>query len=220
MKTLVFLAAVSLVCGGCASHYRDATLYHSSGSAKPIVAVLPVIDSTSGNRAHWDLSEELTERIKSRIFDSSKLYLLKDKGDVEIAHLLNVPDPQAIPETVGNSLGAAEFAIVTELLEQNEEVIAHPRATNERTYLNEIAGKMHLAMRIRVVDLRKDKPRVILQEVVMENYDISRPYLNVDYKKSPWGEEAFERTPMGMAHSKIIREVVAHAEGYIGAHRG
>lgn len=220
MTRCVFIALISIVCVGCASHYRDTTLFHRTGGTKPIVAVLPMIDNSGEKKVTWDVSEELTERIQKRVVDSAKLYLLKGKGNVHTATLLNSPDPTALPADISQNLGAAEFAIVTELLNQDELLHSHPEASDSKKYLKETGGQLHLAIRMRVIDLRKETPKVVLQEVVVEDHDIMRPYLNIDYRRYRWGGEAYERTPMGMAHSKIVRELVAHAEGYIGANRG
>lgn len=218
MRGVIFFAGLLLVFSGCARSYRDCALYQSSGKAKPIIAVLPVIDASNSNKVNWSISEELTQKIQKRIVDSSKLYLLKDKGNMEMARLLNNPDPSQLPETIGKSLGAAEFVIVAELIDQDEAVFGHPSA-EEKPYLAEIAGNIHLAMRVRVLDVRDETPKLILQEVVCHDHEVSRPYLNVNYDKYHWGQEAYERTPLGLSHNKIVRELVAHVEGYIGATR-
>ena len=55
----------------------------------------------------------------------------------------------------------------------------------------------------------------------MFEYDhiVSKAYLNADYVKTPWGTEQYHNTPMGMAHAKIVRELVSHVEGYVVAAR-
>ena len=90
MKSLILsLGIVTLLCGGCARNYRDTTLYQLSGRQKPIVAVLPVIDNASENNLKWDLSRELTDEIRKKVYDSKKIYLLRDGGNSEIAYLLS-----------------------------------------------------------------------------------------------------------------------------------
>lgn len=207
-----------LLCAGCGRHYGDATLYQSSGGAKPIVALLPVIENCNSEELSWDVSEEMTSRISKRIVDSARLYLLKEKTDLSLAKQLNNPNPQNIPKGITKGLGAAEYVIVTELIDQSVETHSHPKAA-VKPHLNEVGATLHLAMRVRVLDIRGEEPKVILQEVVVEDYAIPRPYLFVDYSKNSWGKESYERTPRGLAHSKIVRELVSHAEGYIGANR-
>ena len=214
----VFFIALIALCTSCTHTYRDTSLYQRSGRAKPIVAVLPTIDSST--REHnlcWDLAFEMTEEVRHRVFDSPKLYLLREAGGVEIAHQLNAPNLKTLPKSATEHLGAAEFVIVTELLDQMESPYGLPSG---RARLDEVGSLLSLAMRVRVVDIRGPQPKVILQEVISHDHPISRAYLNADYVRAHWGTEAFERTPMGMAHSKLIREVVARVEGYVGACKG
>lgn len=219
--SLLFLSALALsalACISCGRHYGDATPFQSSGGAKPIVAVLPVIDNSKIDSLHWDISQEMTERINTRIVDSSRLYLLREQKDKALAEALNNPNPKAINASAIRNLGDADYAIVTELVEQKVLPNAHPKVA-ARPHLANSSATLHIAMRVRVLDVRSETPKVILQEILCEDYEIARPYLFVDYTKNGWGEQSYERTPMGLAHSKIVRDLVAHTEGYIGAHR-
>lgn len=216
-QTFIYFIAVALMCVGCAKNCKDTTLYQKSGRAKPIVAVMPVINTSNANSYSWDISHELTEEIRSRIFDSSRLYLLKEGGSMQTATALNIPDPSALSMEAKESLGAAEFVVVTELLDQHET----PYGLNsDRPFLGEIGSVLALSMRVRVLDVRGETPKVILQEIVNQEHTISRPYLKTDYNKTPWGTEAFDRTPLGLAHGKLVREVVGRVEGYVGARKG
>ena len=216
-QTIMYLIAATLLCVGCANSYRDTTLYQKSGRTKPIVAVMPVIDTTASNSYSWDISHELTEEVRRRVFDSSRMYLLREGGSLQTATALNIPDVSALPKDAKQSLGAAEFVVVTELLDQHETSYG---LASDRPFLDEIGSILSLTMRVRVLDVREDIPKVILQEIVSQDHTIARPYLRTDYSKTPWGTEAFDRTPLGLAHSKLVREVVGRVEGYVGARKG
>jgi hypothetical protein len=218
MRGLILsLGMAALLCGGCTRNYRDTTLYQLSGRQKPIVAVLPVIDNTSENNLRWDLSRELTDEIRKRVYDSKKIYLLRDGGNLEIAKQLSTPNPQAISTTAIANLGAAEFAVVAEIIEQDEEPYGINRASLDHPVRAEVGSVLSLALRVRVIDVRHEEPKVVLQEVLDHDYVIARAYMNCDYAKMPWGTEAYTRTPMGMAHSRLIRELVSRVEAYIEA---
>lgn len=218
MKKIAFLLlSIAFVATGC-MRCTDSTLYQSSGRQKPIVAVLPVIDSTHDRQLSWELSEEFTKEIKDRIYNSSKLYLLKDCGTETIARALNAPNPSALPRSATEKLGAAEFVIVSEILQQDEDMYGF--AKPDHPFLGQVGGMLRLALRLRVLDIRGSEPKVILQEVLDCDHVIARCYLHSDYQRHSWGTEAFLNTPMGIAHNKIVRELVAHAEGYIGAAKG
>ena len=209
MKRLILaIAAAALVCGGCVRPYGDTSLYQTSGRHKAVVAVLPVINQTSMTNIPWDLSQELTEEIRKKVYESKRIYLHREPTSLEVAQLLSVPNPQSISSRAAESLGDAEYAIVTEVIEQKE------KAFKARSELGAI---LTFALRVRVLDLRQSTPKVILQEVLDKDYVVAKPYMHCDYEKMGWGTEAFNYTPMGMAHSRLVRELVSRAEAYIEA---
>lgn len=218
-RILMMFAACAAFCVGCVGRNSDTTLYHSSGRSKPTVAVLPVINSTGNTLVNWDLSREMTEEIRKRVYTSARLYMVREGGSMELAKQLNIPNPNEISNIGFQKMGNAEFVVVAELIDQKETPYGIQKG-KEKPHLDEVGAILSLAMRLRVLDVRGDRPKIILQEVLNQEQVVSRAYLNCDYEKACWGTEAFERTPLGMAHSKIAREIVARVEGYIGASKG
>lgn len=208
---IVSLSILSLLCG-CTCGYRDTALYQPSGRQKPIVAVLPVIDNTEKTNLKWDLSHELTDEIRKRVFESKKIYLLRDGSSLEVAEMLSTPNPKNISAAATKCLGAAEFVVVAEIIEQEE---AKYGFASDDSVRSEVGSILSLALRVRVLDVRRGTPKVILQEVLDNDYVISRAYMNCDYSKMAWGTEAFTRTPMGMAHNRLIRTLTSRIESYI-----
>jgi hypothetical protein len=204
---ILFLILPILATTGCgARHFRDTALYHPSGRSKPVVAVLPVINSVESASVSWDLSREMTEEIRKRVADSSRIYLLNSQASLATSLALNHPDIHKISPDTSTNLAPAEFVVVTELIDQSA----------DKKGAKDSSETIKMAMRLRVIDLRGKEPRVVLQEVVRHNQEVAKGYLHCDYAKTPWGSSAFVNTPLGMAHSKIVREIVAHIEGYIG----
>ncbi len=218
-RMMIFLTVCSAFFVSCMGNNRDTTLYHRSGRAKPIVAVLPVINSAAESFVGWDESREMTEEIRKRVFTSPKLYLLREGGSLALAKQLNVPNPTVLSKEPLDSLGAAEFVVVAELVDEKETRYGQGPGA-EKPYLEEVGGMISLAMRVRVLDVRQDKPKVILQEMLNHEQVVGRPYLKCDYEKASWGTEAYLRTPLGIAHNKMVRELVARIEGYVGASKG
>ncbi len=223
MRKVLFLAlTVGLVSGCCCSRYRDTALYTREGKAKPIVAVLPVLNhcqETPGKGVNWDIGRELTEEVRRRIFDSSRVYLLRERGDSELAEMLNKKDPEALTHLALENTGGAEFVVVTELVHHEELPCTTPRMQEHINHVGDVASILSMDFRVRVLDVRGAHPRIILQEIVHNEHFIPRPYLSCDYAKSPWGSDSYNCTPMGMAHSKLIREVAARIESHIQAVR-
>ncbi len=215
----VFASIIACALTGCVSQNRDTTLYHPSGRTKPMIAVLPVINHAGDTPVPWDTSQEITQSIRNRFLNSSKLYLLKETGSKELALQLNVTNPSQIPQISPEAIGSAEFVVITELLDDSLNAFGLG-AESEKPYLEEVGAKMCLSMRVRVLDIRNEKPRIILQEVINHEHLVGKGGLSCDYKKSHWGTNAYVNTPVGMAHTKIAREIVARVEGYVGANKG
>ncbi len=204
-RFLVFSGLLALMCTSCAPNYRDTAFLQSTGRQKSIVAVLPVINHTVDGDLSWDLSMEFTDELCKRVDDSPKVYLLRDHGSRELARKLSTPNPAMIPSAEINGLGAAEFVIVSEL-------INHPTRS-------ELGSELNISMRVRVIDIRHDRPKVILQEMINNDPMLVREFVVCDYSKTPWGTDAFQHTPLGLAHNKFVREVVSRVENYIEAAR-
>ena len=142
---------------------------------------------------------------------------MRDGGSLAKAKELNIPDLSQLPKNARQDLGAAEFVIVAELIDQHQ--TSYGLGSN-RPFLDEVGAVLSVVMRVRLLDLRHDEPQVILQEIINQDHMVSRPYLKTDYTKAPWGTTAFDRTPVGLAHSKMVREIVGRVEGYVGARKG
>jgi hypothetical protein len=209
------LIMTSLICGGCSPRYSDCTLYQLSGRQKPIVAVLPVVDHTEQTELVWDLSREFTDEIRKRVYNSKRIYLLREGGNIETAKLLSTPNPQAIAKSSIDDLGSVQFVVVTELLEQKEAPFSMGK--NAKPIHSDAGMILSVGLRVRVIDVRRDTPKIILQEVLEDDFVVARAYMQNDYARTPWGSEAFSRTPMGMAHIRLVKELVSRVEAYIEA---
>lgn len=188
-------------------------MYQPSGRQKAIVAVLPVIDNSKATNLSWELARECTDEIRKRVFESGSIYLLRDHGSSEIARRLNTPNIGQLPVEETKKMGDAQFILVSELINHSETPCgSKPSNPGSPSVLN-------VAMRIRLIDVRNDQPKVILQEVLTNEYMISGAYAGIDYSKSPWGSEAYMRTPMGIVHNKVVREIVSRVEKYVDVAR-
>lgn len=216
---LLVISVVAAMCTSCNFSTRDTTLYQQSGRQKAIVAVLPVINQLQSDDLSWDLSQEFTDEIRQHVYVSPTLYLLRNQGSLEVAQALSAPLLSDIPRATVRSLGAAEFVVVAELIEQNESKYGLDSVSERRVLKNDAGAVLDLAMRLRVLDMRGDTPKIILQEILNNKHVVARAYMNNDYSKTPWGTEAFQCTPLGLAHSRMVREIVARVESYIEASR-
>jgi hypothetical protein len=219
LKGVVFRSAVLLLsCSlfvSCGRSYTDTSLYEKTGQIKPTVAVLPCIVKENEIDVSWDLSQEFTEELRRRVFESPKVYLEKGDETIEVAKALLTPNPKLLPTAPLKELEHADFVLVTEIVEQRQTPYGFPSLQEHKGHLEESGAILALTMRVRVIDRRHGTAKVVLQELMETKQVVAKPYLQTDYQRVKWGTEPFLHTPLGMAHSKMLREVVAHVESYI-----
>lgn len=229
MKKILFylpLIAAAIVLTSCSEKYKDTTLYQINGRAKPIVAILPVIDgresqeTMSSRGVTWDISKELTEGIRGRLSNSEKLYVLRDGGNIDVAQQFNTVDCRQISRNFSQGINNAEFIVVTELVNQQEKPYNQDRFSPAHSVKGEVAEVLSIDFRVKVVDMREATPKIVLQEVIHANHLINKPESQFDYSRAAYGSSSYIRTPMGVAHHKLVREVTGRIENYIRATKG
>ena len=90
-----------------------------------------------------------------------------------------------------------------------------PRLSKEQTEVKNPSYDLKLCLRIKVVDVRDDIPVIVLQELINESYFIPSQLSGIDYNKTKWGKTLFALTPVGLAHSRITKEISKRIEDYI-----
>lgn len=197
---LIGLAAVS-----CNRNSNDEmSRFHEDGRAKPSVAVASMLDTTSFD-ASWSLSEELTAGIVNVISGSGEIF---------------VHSQQESPFTenpFGSDLSwmkrefhSEEFVAFLELVEHEFVPI---KAKGTTPY--EASNNLNMAVRVRVVDLRGNSPKIVLQEMVRDSYFVPKTLIPTDYTSTVWGTEDYRKSPMGIAHAGLIQEVSNRISEYI-----
>lgn len=189
----------------------DQVKFHDDGVAKPKVAIVKVIDS-SKHGLSWDLSSEFTEILLERLFSSQKFFLTDDFHMIESSHLKNLElspyseDLRWLQELNSNS----EFVLFTELL--THKIL--PPVKDSYNPLKKVK-KLQLSMRVCVVDIRKNTPKIILQEIVSREYPIYYQMGDFKDESSMLKKNAFSFSPIGLAHKNIVQMSVKQIEDYI-----
>jgi len=70
-------------------------------------------------------------------------------------------------------------------------------------------------VRIRVLDIRKDKPQIVLQEALKDSYFISKNILQPDYNTYGWGTKQFATSPVGLAHNQLAKMIAERVGDYL-----
>lgn len=166
--------------------------------------MLPVVQTTASVLAssaiNWDLREEFNTEIARRLSNSGKIYLLNQNVSSYVAEAFNSPI-SIVESAVSSQVLPAEFVIATEILEQS-------LPKNE-------SDPIRVSARVRLFDVRKGSVKLVYQEIM----EIKQPQATIssDYNRLNWQHKNFDSTPLGLAHNRLIKEIVARVEGYVCA---
>lgn len=182
--------------------------YHEDGRSKPAIAIASMIDTTSFD-CSWSISEELTSMIVQKISQNGKIYV----------H--STPDFPFVENPFGKDLSwikrefhGEEFVVFLELVEHtNTPVLKGP--TPVRITPQEVSTNLNMAVRVRIIDLRMATPKIILQEIVRSSYYIPKTLLPTDYTQTVWGTDAYQKSPMGIAHIQLVDEIATRLNDYL-----
>ncbi len=212
-RALLNLLALTLVTG-CSLHLvtQEDNVEQTQTSLKPIVAIVPVIDHTKDSE--WNLSDEFTYCINHQLAQKNHLFLADlDKTRAITQQLVSMQNPfgQDI-SWLKKTFSHQEFVVFLELVEHNEVARQDDKKIVDSA---KCSAELLMTMRIRVFDLRKDEPKVVLQELVHESHFIPRPFTRSNFQQEKWGHEMFIISPMGLAHSHFIKHICNRLEDYI-----
>lgn len=197
---------IGILAIGCTHTGDFMARYHENGVAKPIASVAAVID-TSSYDASWSLSEELTSMVVSQVRSGGKIFLLPKDDDSFVEN----PFGQDL-SWVKSEFPDREFVVFLELVEHEISPVSKEK---KDLPVQEVSSNLNVAMRLRVVDIRSATPKVVLQELVRDNYFIPKTLIPVDYNTTTWGSPEFAKTPMGIAHAQLVQEIGARISDYI-----
>lgn len=208
MRRLPALLLV-LLSFSCSKSNEEISRYHEDGRAKPIVAIASLIDTTSFELP-WSLSEEITSTIISQISQKKTLYV-NSKEDYAFAENPFGTDLSWVKREFRNQ----EFVVFLELVEHENAPVLKGKKQMKNLPPQELSNNLNMAVRIRVVDLRAETPKIVLQEIVRDSYYIPKTILPTDYTQVVWGMDDYRSTPMGIAHTQIAREIVDRVTDYV-----
>lgn len=199
--------ALSLLLAGCKGDNSTAVLIEKPVTARPIVAVVPVMDR-SRHELSWNVSHEMTAALRNRLGQHGTLYLLSEDQVYALTR----------KSTNGRDPFGSEIAWVKKGYHDNEfvaffELVEHRELAT--TSSEESPAELNVSMRVRVFDLRGDAPKVVLEEIVEQSHHIPKQFTRNQFNQVPWGDEMFEISPLGIAHGKLCQELASRVEDYI-----
>jgi len=216
MRSILALAACAGLLTGCSynsSESENITRFHDDGRAKPLVAILPVLDH-SGEDFPWNLSEELSYAVYNRVARRGNFWI--------DSFVQNVKAARQIPKKVdffGKDIAWAknrfpdhEFVVVLELIEHD----IHMKSS-KNTILDKLTPscELDMALRVRVLDVRGDSPSVILQEVITQTNMIPKQNGLAEKGSDRWKQRTYSVSPLGFSHLQLSKEIVRRVEEYV-----
>jgi len=208
MRYILLVPLFVLLSCGSSRKKEEFTKYYEDGRAKPTVAVIPVVDSTDFSHP-WSLSEEFTDLVITKISQKKTLFISEDDmASYEIPYAQDLFGQDLT--WLKNSFHPRDFVVLIEFLRHHNQLIPKKNTPDQ-----ELSSNLDLTVRVRIIDLRKDQPEVILQEKLSDSFFISRNTLPTNYDIVTWGTSDYNTTPLADAHSQLAQELVERINEYI-----
>jgi hypothetical protein len=208
MRTILVLIFGCLM-ASCTQNAEHMTRYHEDGRTKPAIAIASMIDTTTYD-CPWSLSEELTSMIVSRIAQNGKIFI----------H--STPEFPFVENPFGSDLSwikrefrNEEFAVFLELVEHADVPVLKSNKPPVNLAPQEVSTNLKMAVRVRIIDLRKDTPKIVLQEIIRGSYFIPKTLIPTNYNQTVWGSEEYRKSPMGIAHIQLVEEITSRVSDYL-----
>jgi hypothetical protein len=218
MVRAAMTTALLILAAGCGNSKQTETASNTqSAQGKPIVALVPMIDC-SNHDLTWNVSLELTKNVRDRMVQHDAVYLMnEEKVQGYVKKLNEANDPfSADISWVKRAFPQTEFIVFSELVEHKE----HPVHGESGKAEADSAAQLQMIVRLRVLDLRGAEPKVVLQEFVKNAHFLPWQFTKDNFYQVAWGNEMYEISPLGMAHSQLTSEISSRVESYILLNRG
>ena len=211
MFRFLFLFFISsLILTGCTNKDTDeeSLRYHDDGRSKPVATITPIIETASASLP-WNLSEELTSILKTKI--SNRIFVEETSGYLAIN---NDPFSTNI-NWVKDKYDRAEFAVFVELVEYDKIPLVSSKNPTKIPESRRDAVTLNMGARVRIIDVRKSTPIIVLQEMIRHSYYMPNGIDNPNYDIVPFGTEEYKTTPLALAHTQFIKQVAVRVNEYI-----
>lgn len=216
-RFLLLMASAACLLSSCGKDNEAVSSSSHSQALKPVVAIAPVIDNSESGLS-WDVSDEITYSLSSRLVQKNKLNIAdpqKTKNQLKKAKVHGSPFAADL-EWIKKTFASEDFVVFMELIEHREKI--RESAENPKSP-ESLPADLNVALRIRIIDVRSDAPAVVLQEIIQDSHFIPRQFTKYNFEQAPWNSEEFSISPVGIAHSLLIKEVCSRIEDYISLAR-
>jgi hypothetical protein len=210
----VCLALLAAGCHQSSTHSDERpAVMQQEARTRPRVAIVPVIDH-SVNGCRWNLSEEFTSQICDELYQKDNMRMVnpnKAKALLRNAKVDSSPFEVNV-DWVKKVFKDDEFVVFMELVEHQE---IYRQEQGKLKPVKDCSADLNMSMRVRVLDLREEKPQVVLQELVHHTHFIPKQYTEKNYFHASWNYDSFALSPTGLAHEEFIRDIASQINAYI-----
>jgi hypothetical protein len=212
--TLVLCAGLLFAAVGCNKNENNESAYLQQ-KAKPLVAFFPIFDRTENAGVSWNLSDELTTGVQRKLAQKGDFsFVANEQVRAMTKKIVGERDPFAADVSwMKRQFKGAEFVVFSEVLEHEEVPVSYINVQSSPANLN-------MSVKVRIVDLRAENPRIVLQEILHESYHIPKQFTKENFRQIAWGKENYHVSPVGIAHSKLIKEIASRIDDYVSLAAG
>jgi hypothetical protein len=170
---------------------------------KPHVALIPMKDHSQAE-IPWNLSHEFTREIRQQFMENGELFLLCEEDIEADMAVIGSVDWSSPNLTFTKHFRGTDFVVILELVE-------HRVSVCDKSAFLLPHFDLVMKMRIRAIDIRKDDPVIVLQEMICRKYPVQLSEgRNFNAVSGDYSE-----TPYGIAHRRLINEIVARLESVL-----
>ncbi|MCH9630607.1 MAG: hypothetical protein S4CHLAM37_06090 [Chlamydiia bacterium] len=227
MRKFVLLGILAVFFCGCSSNHSDkqTVRFHDDGRAKAVTTITAVYDPQDIHLP-WSLATDLTEMIQGKLSKRANIFLinkisshapeLDEEANLDVMETSSALDENKTlnihEENLKVKYPGSEFVVFLELA--NHDI--HPKQDTDK-FFDKITPSyvLDVAMRVRIYDLRHEKPAIVLQEIVQEKHLLPKQFAKLDYDSAIWGKKTYSISPLGFAHTQFAKDVAKRIESYL-----
>ena len=216
MVRTLFSLMVLLCFAGCTTTGSDSKVNPlCTQKTKPNVAFIPLKESSNCGY-HWDISRELTDETLQALVNKNTVYITPYIHFKSAVDYTSDCDYFSSDLNFANYFGVADFLVISELLNHEVLPFTASRFPGIQPKKNIAQFKvLALGTRVRVLDLRYEHPKVILQKFVETHEVISGQDCKINYQEMGPESEYYQTTPLYRGHCKIAHELANEIESAI-----
>lgn len=213
MMRLILACLMSLLTIGCsAPRHVEHIPYYDDGTVKPKIVLLPIIDN-SECFVPWDIGSEFNNTLRYQAMCAGDLFVVPENEVLCCMQGENPIDAFHDDLSFANRFCGNDYIVALELIEHAlvpfEKGKIYPPIPPQNYSWRSV---LQMKMRLRIIDLRCGTPRILLQEIFTSNYAIPFSAECMDYTRYCWGSQAFPTTPWGLAHKRLICDLMFRIE--------